>query len=80
MTDLRYSTGTELFEFLYAKCREDHDLLAMIVDEYIVSLSLNQDVCIYNSWEDQHIQLDVDLAFTTDECDVLDVDHPVIRF
>jgi hypothetical protein len=29
----------ELFEFLYAKCREDHDLLAMIVDEYIVSLS-----------------------------------------
>ena len=41
---------------------------------------LNQDVCIYNSWEDQHIQLDVDLAFATDECDVLDVDHPVIRF
>ena len=39
MNDLRYSTGTELFEFLYAKCREDHDLLAMIVDEYIVSLS-----------------------------------------
>ena len=48
MTDLRYSTGTEPFEFLYAKCREDHDLLAMIhlcaenalfVDEYIVSLS-----------------------------------------
>jgi hypothetical protein len=30
---------TELFEFLYAKCREDHDLLAMIVDEYVVSLS-----------------------------------------
>ena len=39
MTDLRNSTGTELFEFLYAKCREDSDLLAMIVDEYIVSLS-----------------------------------------
>jgi hypothetical protein len=42
MTDLRNSTGTELFEFLYAKCREDHDFLAMIVDEYIalcVSLS-----------------------------------------
>ncbi len=31
--------GTELFEFLYAKCREDHDLLATIIDEYIVSLS-----------------------------------------
>jgi len=40
--DIRYSTGTELFEFLYAKCREDHDLLAMIVDEYIVSLSDNK--------------------------------------
>ena len=39
MTDLRYSTGTELFEFLYAKCSEDHDLLAMIVDEYVASLS-----------------------------------------
>lgn len=42
MTDLRYSTGTELFEFLYTKCKEDHDLLAMIVDEYLVSLSDNK--------------------------------------
>jgi hypothetical protein len=39
MTDLRYSNGTELFEFLYDKCRQDPDLLATIVDEYIVSLS-----------------------------------------
>ena len=39
MTDLRYSTGTELFEFLYAKCREDPDLLATIIDEYVASLS-----------------------------------------
>ena len=39
MMDIRYSTGTELFVFLYAKCKEDPDLLAMIVDEYIVSLS-----------------------------------------
>ena len=39
MTDLRYSTGTELFEFLYAKCREDPDLLATIVDEYLTGLS-----------------------------------------
>jgi len=40
--DSIYATGTELFEFLYAKCREDHDLLAMIVDEYLVSLSDNK--------------------------------------
>jgi len=39
MTDLRYSNGTELFEFLYDKCRQHPDLLATIVDEYIVSLS-----------------------------------------
>jgi hypothetical protein len=36
---------------------------------------LNEDVCIYNSWEDQLIQLDVDLAFSDPE-----LDHPVIRF
>ena len=39
MTDLRYSTGTELFEFLYETCREDPDLLATIIDEYVASLS-----------------------------------------
>ena len=32
----------ELFEFLYSKCREDYDLLAMIVDEYVTSLSDNK--------------------------------------
>lgn len=37
-----YYKKTQLFEFLYAKCREDHDLLAMIVDEYLVSLSDNK--------------------------------------
>jgi hypothetical protein len=39
MTDLRYSTGTELEEFLYEKCRQDPDLLATIINEYVVSLS-----------------------------------------
>ena len=39
MTDLRYSTGTELFEFLYEKCRQDPDLLATIIDEYLTGLS-----------------------------------------
>jgi hypothetical protein len=41
---------------------------------------LNQGVCLYNKWEDQHIQYDVDLAFATEESEVLDVNHPVIRF
>ena len=39
MTDIRYSTGSELEEFLYDKCREDPDLLATIINEYVCSLS-----------------------------------------
>jgi len=42
MTDLRYSTGCELEEFLYEKCRQDPDLLATIVNEYVTSLSDNK--------------------------------------
>jgi len=42
MTDLRYSTGSELEEFLYEKCREDSDLLATIINEYVTSLSDNK--------------------------------------
>jgi hypothetical protein len=41
---------------------------------------LNQDVCVYNKWEDQLIQYDVDLTFAGQECDALGLDHPVIRF
>ena len=32
----------ELSEFLYDKCREDRDLLANILDEYVDSLSDNK--------------------------------------
>jgi hypothetical protein len=39
MIDFRYSTGEELEQFLYEKCREDHDLLATIISEYVSSLS-----------------------------------------
>ena len=42
MTDIRYSTGTELEEFLYEKCRQDSDLLATIINEYVTSLSDNK--------------------------------------
>jgi len=41
---------------------------------------LNEDVCIYNSWEDQFIQLNVDLTFSDEDCDFLNLDHPIIRF
>ena len=32
-------TVNPLFEFLYDKCRQDPDLLATIIDEYLTSLS-----------------------------------------
>ena len=41
---------------------------------------LNQDVVIYDDYEGNHYQSDVEFVFATEECDVLDVDHPIIRF
>lgn len=41
---------------------------------------LNQDVCLYNKWEDQFIQCDVDFTLADEECDVLDLDYPIIRY
>ena len=43
---------------------------------------LNQDVAIWNSdYEiDEFYQSGVEFVFATDECQVLDVDHPIIRF
>lgn len=41
---------------------------------------LNQDVCVYDTGTDEHYQLNVEFVFATDECQVLDVDHPIIRF
>jgi hypothetical protein len=40
---------------------------------------LNQDVAIYDTDADEYYQARVELVFTT-ETDVLDVDHPVIRY
>ena len=42
MTDLRYSTGSELEEFLYEKCRRDSDLLEYIINQYVRLLNDNQ--------------------------------------
>jgi hypothetical protein len=48
---------------------------------------LNQDVCICDSKFDcgddtdaEYYQDGVEFVFATEECDVLDVDHPIIRF
>ena len=40
---------------------------------------LNQDVAIWDEVNDEFYQQDVDLLFV-DETDVLDVNHPIIRF
>ena len=43
---------------------------------------LNSDVCVYDEGTDEYYQqgVGVELVFATDECQVLDVDHPIIRF
>ena len=41
---------------------------------------LNQDVAIWDEDNDEFYQQDVDLLFVDETADVLDVDHPVIRF
>ena len=42
---------------------------------------LNSDVCVWDSYEnDEFYQAGVGLVFATEDCQVLDVDHPIIRF
>jgi len=41
---------------------------------------LNSDVAVYDEGTDEYYQLNVEFVFATDECQVLDVDHPIIRF
>ena len=41
---------------------------------------LNQDVAVYHDHEGEYYQSDVEFVFATDECQVLDVNHPIIRF
>ena len=41
---------------------------------------LNQDVAIWDEDNDEFYQQDVDLLFVDETDDVLDVDHPVIRY
>ena len=41
---------------------------------------LNQDVAVYHDHEGEYYQSGVEFVFATEECQVLDVDHPIIRF
>jgi hypothetical protein len=41
---------------------------------------LNSDVCVFDTAIDEYFQLNVEFVYATDAQDVLDVDHPIIRF
>jgi hypothetical protein len=41
---------------------------------------LNEDVCVYDTGTEEHYQLNVELVYAGQECDVLNLDHPIIRF
>ena len=41
---------------------------------------LKLDVAVYHDFEGEYYQSSVELVFATDAQDVLDVDHPIIRF
>jgi hypothetical protein len=41
---------------------------------------LNQDVAVYHDYEGEYYQSDVELVYAGQECDVLGLDHPIIRF
>jgi len=41
---------------------------------------LNEDVCVYDTGTDEYYQLNVELVYSTQECDILNLDHPIIRF
>lgn len=41
---------------------------------------LKQDVAVYDTDADEYYQLKVEFVFATEECQVLDVDHPIIQY
>ena len=41
---------------------------------------LNEDVCLYHDYEGDYYQSDVELVYSTQKCNVLNLDHPIIRF
>ena len=51
------------------------ELLQQLTEE-----QLNGDVCLYHDYEGDYYQSDVEFVSATDECQVLGVNHPIIRF
>jgi hypothetical protein len=41
---------------------------------------LISDVVIYDSYSDEYYQVGVEVVFATEDCGVLDVEHPIISF
>ena len=41
---------------------------------------LNEDVCLYHDHEGDYYQSDVELVYSTQECNALNLDYPIIRF
>jgi len=41
---------------------------------------LNEDVVVYDGNEYEYYRESVELVYSTQECDVLNLDHPIIRF
>ena len=54
------------------------DLLVQLLD--FTQDQLNQDVCVYDTGTDEYYQLKVELVYAGQECDALNLDHPIIRF
>ena len=41
---------------------------------------LNEDVCLYHDYEGDYYQSDVEFVYSTQECNALNLDQPIIRF
>ena len=73
---LPYGTITEsLTDTAMITYRELLQQLQQFTDE-----QLDSNVTVYDEGIDEHFGQKVELVFTTEECDTLDPDHPVIRF
>ena len=80
------STGDQTGRILWVTLYESTGFFLMTYAELLQQLEqmneeqLNSDVCVYDEGVDEYYQLKVELVFATEECQVLDVDHPIIRF
>ena len=57
------------------KYKELFNQLSQLTEE-----QLNEDVVVYDDCEGNYYQFDVELVYATEECNVLNLDQPIIRF